>query len=729
MAHTPAEMGTVALCLAASLAAQPFDAAQRGPQPTFRAAIDLVQVDIVVVDKDGNPVRGLKAGDFSIFDRRKPQTIANFEEISHEPAPEAEPVLLRAVKRDVASNQTAQSGRLVVMVVDDLHIYKDRTPRAKEIARKVLTDLGAQSSMAVLFTSGEHSTQVTEDQAVLTAAVDTLKGRQSWRRPHPAVEKQGTSRIDPEDPMEVALAKVQQSQDTKLQDFFDNLTQYKTLRDAARLLGGGDARRKAFVLVSEGIGKDLTGLFGVNSPQGEPSTGGLAYGTRNDIAATMTVAPTGYHDFGLLQMMEAMRRSNVATYAIDPRGHVASGDLLRECFPAPAPGIDPCSEGPGLLDWVSPVRQAQHGLEIMSEASGGFAVTNTDDFTSGLKRIIEDIDHYYLLGFYPADTGGKGFRPLDVRVAGHPDWRLRFRRGYMPGGPQAGPKSSDPLVALSTGILPKTELPLRLTAVPFPGVARTAHVVLALEVTAPPRALQEADGKLRDNLKYEVLAVDEKKARVASASGLEGRLTLSPGTPGQAVPDTMAYQVAAGIDLPPGHYELRVSALSAKLAKGGSVYLDVDVPDFSAAPLTLSGIALGYADRPRVPAAPTSVVAPGASVLAARGRAGAPVAPAPSRVDVPPFPPSLDREFAASDTLRVYFEVARKNPAGTLQTTTEIVDASDHIVASLQYPANDRGQVDAHLALKDLPPGAYRLHATASDGRNTAQRDVGFVVK
>jgi ABC-type Mn2+/Zn2+ transport system ATPase subunit len=52
-----------------------------------------------------------------------------------------------AVKKDVGNNQTAQSSRLVVMVVDDLHIYKERTDRAKEIARQVLAHLGPESSM------------------------------------------------------------------------------------------------------------------------------------------------------------------------------------------------------------------------------------------------------------------------------------------------------------------------------------------------------------------------------------------------------------------------------------------------------------------------------------------------------------------------------------------------------------------------------------------------------
>src|SRR6185436_6512087 len=142
-------------------------------------------------------------------------------------------------------NQTAQADRLVVMVVDDLHIYKERTDRTKEIARKVLADLGPRSSMAVLFTSGDHSTQVTSDQEILRDAVESAKGRQGWRRPHPAIDKQRGDHIDAEMSAEGQLAIVQKTQDAKLGQFFDNMTQYKLLQDAARMLGSGDARRKA----------------------------------------------------------------------------------------------------------------------------------------------------------------------------------------------------------------------------------------------------------------------------------------------------------------------------------------------------------------------------------------------------------------------------------------------------------------------------------------------------
>jgi VWFA-related protein len=710
MATVPSALAVAALVLSQA-PAQP---------PTFRARIDLVQVDVVVIDRDGAPVRGLQTSDFTLFDRGAPQAIVNVDEVSHARPRAAATMLPAAIKKDVADNQSAQAGRLVVMVVDDLHIYRERTDRAKEIARRVLTDLGPESSMAVLFTSGDHSTQVTDDPATLRAAVETLKGRQSWRRPHTAVDRQRGGRIDAEMSAEQQLAAVQKTQEASAQDFFDNLSQYKMLQDAARMLGMSDARRKAFVLVSEGIGKDLSGLFGAMAAPGEAPEGGVDYAGGN-VAALASTAGVPYHDNALVDMMESLRRSNVATYAIDPRGKVESKDLARECFPPPHAGEDPCSNG--LTDWVSPVRQAQHGLAILSEASGGFAVTNTDDFASGLRRIVDDLDHYYLLGFYPADTKGKGYRRIDVRIPGRPDLKVRFRHGYLPGGPPPAPKNTRETVALAAGVLPKADLPLRLSAIPLPGDGAASRVVLTLEVSPPRRPLEEADGKVRDTLKYEVLIVDEKKAKVRSVSDLEAHVTLSPIDAARVAPDVASYQVSETLEVLPGHYEFRVSAVSTKLAKGGSVYLAVDVPDFRASGPLVSGIVVNYAEGARVP---TAARAP-APARQAAARGGMILPPPPSAL---PFPPTLDRAFAASETLRVYFEASERDRA-RLFPSVEIVDASDKVVRSVSpsFTSGDPVRVAATIALVSLPPGPYVLRVSVTDGSHSATRDLGFAIR
>lgn len=703
-------------------------AGQQQQPPTFRSNVELVQVDVVVVDKDGNPIRGLTRADFTLLDRGKPQTIATFDEVSHTPEASAAIPSIPAVRLDVASNQSAQSDRLIVLVIDDLHIWKGRTDRAKQIAHDVINQLGPQSSMAVLFTSQDHNTQVTADQALLSAAVETLTGRQAWRRPHPAIDDQRPPHIDPQQSTDSALTSMGAAGLNSLQDFADNMAQYQTMEDAAKLLAGGDARRKAFVLLSEGVGKDLSGLFGAMSPEGDVPQGGSAYAS-GDLgaftASSLAIVPPR-HAIALVQMMESMRRSDVATYAIDPRGVVKPGDLPQECFPPPSVD-DPCSQG--LTDWNSLVRQAQQGLGQISQASGGFAVTNTDDFTGGLQRIVSDLDHYYLLGFYPADTSGKGYRRLDVKVAGHPDWTLRFRHGYQPGGARAAPKNADPMAALSAGVMPATDLPLRLNAIALPGGPKGARVEYSIEVHAPLRDLQEADRRVRDTLKYELLVVDEKKAKVTSASGLEGRLTLSPNPAAGAPPDTIVYQVDDGVDLAPGRYQFRLSASSVKLAKGGSVYLDVDVPNFSDA-VAIGGIALGYANGPHVPVAPPVTAAPPVRGVPA-GRLGqrrvgvdslAPSGP------VVPFAPTLDREFLRTDTLRVYVPGVVRDQNRQAKVTLEIVSEGGKSVSSTALPFAN-GHADTMLSLNTLEPGTYVLRATLDDGVHRSAAESAFSVK
>ena len=186
---------------------------------------------------------------------------------------------------------------------------------------------------------------------------------------------------------------------------------------------------------------------------------------------------------------------------------VESSDLLREC--SPAPRVRCRSRRPGsprrsLLERTERLREPacgrrSSGLSILSEASGGFAVTNTNDFTGGLERIVEDLDHYYLLGFYPSDQKGTGYRPARRARPDHPDWTLRFRHGYMPGRTAAGRRRTATRWR-AVGRCPARRATCRcgLTAIPLPGATPDddAPVALALEVTAPVRALRDTDGKL-----------------------------------------------------------------------------------------------------------------------------------------------------------------------------------------------------------------------------------------
>ena len=59
--------------------------------PTFRANSRLVQVDVIVLDGSGRPIRGLTDRDFTILEDGKPQQLRSFDR--HETS-EASPVVL-----------------------------------------------------------------------------------------------------------------------------------------------------------------------------------------------------------------------------------------------------------------------------------------------------------------------------------------------------------------------------------------------------------------------------------------------------------------------------------------------------------------------------------------------------------------------------------------------------------------------------------------------------------
>lgn len=745
--------------LAAGLAAQ---------QATFRSKTELIIVDAVVVDKAGNAVRGLKRTDFALTDRKKPQVIETFEEVSHQRPRSSSDGLFAlppTLKLDVASNVTVQADRLVMVIIDDLRIYRGRTDKARALAHDIVTRLGSQASMAVLFTSREGSTQVTQDRSSLLSAIDGMRGRRPYPRPIPGPTSQKLPRVNTSAPIEVTLDAINTASRNSLQDLFESTQYQSTLDDAARLLFEEDRRRKAFVLISEGMDADLSRIAGGGSDTTQVMGASVdAFSSsRSDLDGS---TPLEADPAGISQdaMFNALRRANVALYIIDPRGKVDSGDMLRESWPEPDCLV--CANPPTLpmnqervrpredsqFSWNNPVRKAQRGLSLTAQAAGGFAVTDTDDLTGGLGRILEDLDHYYLLGFYPSDTsGGNEMHPVNLTVPGHPDYSVRFRRGYTPDAPTRPLKSKDPLAELATGVMPRSDLPLRLTAMPLPGTGKEVSVAVALEVTAPVSSMKDADKKLRDDITYSVMAVDDRHAKVRHRTGRSASFSLVAADPTKEEPDHVTYQIPLLMDLAPGRYQLRASAMSRKLGTGGSVYLDVTVPDFSKAPLALTRIALGYEGGARVPVGRTTQA--GLAMPSGSGNTrGAPmgqsvtmaphtiipgpvVPPAQARAQNSknplPFEPTLSREFSPSDVLRTYFEVARTDRTTSVALEIRMIDSSG--VPQLRYDRivapGDPGGVHLRIPLLSLRPGAYTIRITSSDGRNRAATESGLIVR
>jgi VWFA-related protein len=630
--------GVAGALLAVGLAASPFDGAQEQTQPpVFRARTDLVRLDVVVVDADGHVVRGLTKEDFQVVDRGRVRQLAAFEEITHAPA--AAGPLPATLKRDVADN-TAQSDRLIVLALDDLH-FQAKTDDVKRMARRLVETIGSGASLALVTTSGTFGVEPTTDRAVLLAEIDAFLDRFD-----PEGRRLARGAVMPDPPrLRNALGEpVAIRGPSDPARFFGDMGTFKTIEGVAKKIGADAAgRRSALVWISGGM----------NAPS-------AARCEADDRAS-------GWYCGALAGLLQTFGKSNVTAYSI------ATGDFNSTL------------------------------LKDVADASGGFMI-GADTFDRDMPRLVEDLDHYYLLGFYP-DEGDRGYRTLEVKTARRA-LTVRHRRGYDPDTRGAKPRNDSPLARLSESALPNAALGLRMFAAPvYAEGKRETRTVIALEARIPAALLAEPDGRLRDTLRYEVWAVDLRRKKVAGSVAREARLAVDPSLTTDPR-DGATYQVQTSLALTPGRYQLRASAISAKAGNGGSVYLEVEVPDYRSQGIHVGPVVLRYADGSQIPVA--------------RGGLNAGL----------PLTVTLDREFPAGERLRVQCAIVQraKKPANvTVDVLTGAGDRARRLLDK-RLDLHDPRMLDVRLDLAGLAPGGYRLRVSADDG-TTAEREIGFVVR
>src|SRR5688572_10818766 len=131
-----ATVGRLGTLLAATALASAMMPARAQQQPTFQTTVNVVDVDVTVKDAQGNFVTGLTADDFEVLEDGRPQTIQTFSYIE---LPAQRPDRFRLsgvpVPADVRSNRDVESGRVYIIVLDDLNVSPMRTAIVRRHAR------------------------------------------------------------------------------------------------------------------------------------------------------------------------------------------------------------------------------------------------------------------------------------------------------------------------------------------------------------------------------------------------------------------------------------------------------------------------------------------------------------------------------------------------------------------------------------------------------------------
>jgi len=305
---------------------------------------------------------------------------------------------------------------------------------------------------------------------------------------------------------------------------------------------------------------------------------------------------------------------------------------------------------------------------------------------------------YYLVAVDPGTSDGAQ-RRASVRV-NRPGVTTRVRSSFVaPGGPDPPPPAgaTTPLETAMVSPHQMAALPLGATAAVFavPG-RREAVVVISAAVTSAPAP--DASAWIAE---VAATAFDAQWRPRASH-----RQTVEVTTPG---PGPQTVDVLSAIELLPGRYELRVGAESA--GRAGSVFIDVDVPEFQTAALSASGAIVTIAPTPYT-----------ASPLLA---ATLPVTPTTRRLFL--------RDETADVLVRFY--QGGRGRLRNLPVSLRIADASgealiqgDEVIAPGQFDAGRSAEWRFVLPLERLAPGDYLLTVEATLDDRQVARHVRFSV-
>jgi VWFA-related protein len=552
-----------ATLLAALMLTITFPSAQQ--RPAFRSSREVVTIDVVVRDKDGNVVRGLTQSDFEIREDGQPQQVLafTFQEIADKPSLAAQTTdLLAGVEARMAEPaRTAPAAaaaapapmpsdalagrRLIVLLFDVSSMQPEDVQRAVDSARKFVSEQMSAADMVAVATVASNLdvlTDFTSERERVDAALGTLAYTDGLATDAPAA---GTLATD-----EAAAAATDETTEASELDMFNNDVRLRALRTLAESLSPIE-QKKAIVYFSAGMQRS---------------------GQDNIVE--------------LRSAINAAVRAHVAIYPIDTRGLqaiVPGGDARQ----ASGRGQGMFS-GRGVAQQFSQLASSQDTLTSLAGDTGGRAFTDTNDFSEAFTRVQRDMSAYYLLGYSSTNTTRDGrFRRVQVRVR-RDGLRVEARAGYYAPRDFQHTSRGDRETLLQEQLfaaVSATDLPVLVTGGFFRLAADRYYVPISVAV--PGSALPAPTGKDKASLDVLGMVRDEQGRPVGHI-----RQTMDLATGAGATLEGKQVLYESGVTLPPGRFAVKVVVRENASGLMGSFEAAVIVPELKQSPVKVSSVVL-----------------------------------------------------------------------------------------------------------------------------------------
>jgi len=436
----------LAFALAVLLAAQ---------QEPFVETIEvrLHNVDVVVTDRAGNPVRSLRVEDFELLEDGKPQKITNFAEYGEEETRTSQPAVAHGTPGAAPSVAAAPAPaaalppppRKVVFFVDEMSVHPQSRGRLAKSAAELLDRTLRPGDEAVVIRPTEtialdFSDDVPAVRAALVKAIEenTYRTDIAFAAEMRAFLQEASRAINEKDRRQIArrhAAKVKRRVEKRL----------AALRGIIATLAPLQGRRIIITLTESLPAQPGKEFFGV---QGRLNVTPGAFDTPSDSLNT------DYADMtpAIEELARIASSSGITIYGLQPEY-----DLRI------SPPGDDASKGGGV---VIPIPNTARSQEAITDTSAGQvqqAMTNTSDtmnvltgrtggrwfvgemrIDDAMRTVEQDLRSWYSLA-YRAGPGFDKPHRVAVRVRNHPEYTVRARNEVTRRSPKK--EMSDRVVA------------------------------------------------------------------------------------------------------------------------------------------------------------------------------------------------------------------------------------------------------------------------------------------
>ena len=627
-------------------------------QPVFRTRVDSVSVDVIVTDRQGQPVKDLKAEDFEIREAGKPQTVETFRFIEIQDGLD-DPLAQRPIlsMSDQQRETAREDNRLFVIFLDDYHTRLGNAMAIRQRLASWTSQLGPHDLVAVTYPLMPiNGITFTRNHDEVASMMMAFEGRKYDYTPKKAMEER-YSNMPPE----------------QVERMRNDLT-ISALNSLCIFMGSLREGRKTILYVSEGMSNTLPVGVRTRGPVTRGPTGGIP------VDPSAMQQTTQFFDSTMLlsdlkRVFESAARSNTAIYTLDPRG-LAPSDF-------------------GIEDTVTQnvdrqmLNETTDLLRVIAGETDGRAIVGRNDPGPELQRMIRDNSAYYLLGYVSSAAPRDGkFHEIQVRVK-RPGVEVRARKGYWAYSAEMINAAS----AASARPLPPADVTTaleRLAAVADTGRRRLVAPWLGAERGPNSKALVTFAWELPAAPSTDPMeSVDRVSITATSVAG-ETLFT------GLAEKDAAAPKLAgrASFEAPPGPVTVRIVSENARGQRVDADEASIEVPDF-----TGTG-----------PMITTPFVYRGRTVRDLQA----------VRASAAPLPVAL-RTFSRVERLLIRFQAygpAGTQPTVSLKLLNSSGTSIATLPGSARTPA---GYVEAEFSLSAFPPGDYLIEISAESNGEIAR--------